>query len=108
MELKNCPFCGGQAERIPLIDTPRVRCIEHRHGWERLEDWNNRPIEDALRTRLEAAEAYIQAMEEFDAISCQTEYFCSKSEYDKSVNKCVEKCTSAREAWEKAKENGKS
>ncbi len=58
-----------------------------------------------LRSRLEAAEAYIQAMEEFDAISGQPEHFAFKPEYDELVNKCIEKCKNTREALERVKLN---
>ncbi len=105
MEIKDCPFCGGKASKgcgIESIHCSNIECVMPGISVS-IEQWNTRPIEDALRAKREAAEAYIEAIEEFDAISCQPECFLFKSDYDESVNKCVEKCTSAREAWEKAK-----
>ncbi len=71
-ELRPCPFCGGKAitatfldyddlEYMPL-DTiePEVTCENERciNGWWLSpNDWNTRPIEDALRARIAELEA---------------------------------------------------
>ncbi len=59
----------------------------HPEKEEAIKRWNTRPIEDALRARLEAAEAYIEALKKtclLDTLEIQT----------------------SREAWEKEKGNG--
>ena len=55
-ELKRCPFCGGTASesednsgQFPQINYGCGYCMIY--TWPK-EDWNNRPIEDALRSEL--------------------------------------------------------
>ncbi len=68
--------------------------------------WNNRPIEESLRARLEAAEEYIQAMEMFNSIEAQPEQYGYREAYQHDVEAALLQVQVAREAWEKAKENG--
>ena len=78
-ELKSCPFCGGQAltktffdyddlEYMPL-DTiePEVTCENERciNGWWLSpNDWNTRPIEDALNASIAELEAELKITDE--------------------------------------------
>ena len=59
-DLKPCPFCGAVAavDRdkygiVSSVDCSAICDLQHPASV----DWNSRPIEDALRTRAEAAEA---------------------------------------------------
>ena len=78
-ELRPCPFCGGQAltstfldyddlEYMPL-DTiePEVTCENERciNGWWLSpNDWNTRPIEDALNASIAELEAELKITDE--------------------------------------------
>lgn len=57
--LKPCPFCGGPASafRLHSWTVPSVRCQNSCTDETDIEEWNTRPVEDALRARAEAAEA---------------------------------------------------
>lgn len=73
-ELKSCPLCGSTNLQIhfrPLENRNYVMCHSC-HLQSRLapvesaaiKDWNTRPIEDALRAKLAAAEKLIAALEQ--------------------------------------------
>ena len=77
--LKPCPFCGGQAltktffdyddlEYMPLdIIEPEVTCENERciNGWWLSpNDWNTRPIEDALNASIAELEAELKITDE--------------------------------------------
>ena len=60
-ELKPCPFCGGEAKLYPLeaVESPDDLfccsdddCIGAEPPATR-EEWNHRPLEDALQKRIE-------------------------------------------------------
>lgn len=64
-ELRPCPFCGGEAESTPgRHEQCYARCsmfgCEANNPWVAIEDWNSRPIEDALRAELEEARNTIE------------------------------------------------
>jgi len=83
-ELRLCPFCGCKAQAVtePFdpddldfmnfddIDDPdcfditcsNVRCVNG--WWLTPEQWNTRPIEDALNDRIAALEAEVAALKE--------------------------------------------
>ncbi len=68
-ELKACPWCGSPADRY---DGPN-RLLEYvgcdscgRTFPMSVDEWNNRPSEDALRTRLEKAEAALREYADSD------------------------------------------
>ena len=55
MELKACPFCGSDGARNQLEDVDMVGCVNptcicSEMSWTSTNDWNTRPIEDALRS----------------------------------------------------------
>ena len=61
---KPCPFCGEKPTMIMsegpfyhLVQCSNYECVAGKPGgeWTTPEVWNTRPIEDALRARLEAA-----------------------------------------------------
>ena len=56
---------------------------------------------DYLRTRIEAAEAYIQAMETRDAVEAQPECFPDEESYGQAQDDAFHAVCKAREAWEK-------
>ena len=61
MELKPCPFCGS-TQLVDGQDMAQVMCYHCVcQGWRK--DWNNRPIEDALRAEVAALKAKIDARE---------------------------------------------
>ncbi len=80
MELKNCPFCDSPAHDDGdngyhrLIRCSKLFTREDSDGTTcsqayfliPVEEWNTRPTEDALRAKLEAAEAYIKARDELE------------------------------------------
>ena len=58
-KLKQCPFCGGEAELCySEVDTFCRKC----NVMQETELWNRRPIEDALRARAERAEAMVERL----------------------------------------------
>ena len=75
-ELKECPFCGQQPKETKyrefgknpreysLYHCPNEECPSYftKPGPMTAEDWNNRPIEDALRERAERAEVMIEQL----------------------------------------------
>lgn len=70
-ELKPCPFCGGSAAVNIGPSIVTVQCEkcgeEHdyaKHGdWR--DDWNTRPIEDALRAQVEQLTAALEKIAAF-------------------------------------------
>ncbi len=54
-----------------------------------------------LRERLEAARAYIQAMETRDAVEAQPECFPDEESYGQAQDDAFHAVCKAREAWEK-------
>lgn len=72
-ELKPCPFCGSDAEMhfdrlcgktIYMVKCSVDKCQCQEMGWHETEDeaiaiWNTRPIEDALRKRVEELESLL-------------------------------------------------
>lgn len=71
VELKPCPFCGGEAFE-PTIDgalpdwyVPLTSCMNNdceENAWMSIDNWNTRPIEDALRARAERAENMVERL----------------------------------------------
>jgi hypothetical protein len=73
-ELKECPFCGQQPKGTKyrefgkktreyfLYHCPNKECPSYftKPGSMTAEDWNNRPIEDALCARAERAEQMVE------------------------------------------------
>ena len=64
----NCPFCDSKPQ-LEFDDTTRViaaRCTQPpcplSKSWVPITVWNRRPIEDALRKRLEAAKTVLNAV----------------------------------------------
>lgn len=61
-ELKPCPFCGGKADYVGT----EIECLEcgvmmpKTFAFEmQVDNWNTRPIEDALRAQLAEAQAEV-------------------------------------------------
>ena len=75
-ELKECPFCGQQPKGTKyrefgkktreyfLYHCPNKECPSYftKPGSMTAEDWNNRPIEDALCARAERAEQMVERL----------------------------------------------
>lgn len=78
--LKPCPFCGAEADTKTLAygqivtRCPSVNCIAF-DDWKDVESWNSRPIEDALRAKIEAAEELIAAYKAPEIATTDTIYF---------------------------------
>jgi len=78
-ELKPCPFCGSNALDCYIsddTDSSCVSCLDCKAStppWldarSAHEHWNTRPVEDALRARLEAAKGLIAAMDEQERLN---------------------------------------
>jgi hypothetical protein len=70
-ELKACPFCGLAPSRAaksygtPIVCCGNVHCTlgASDADWYEIDDWNQRPIEDAATARAEAAEQRAEAAE---------------------------------------------
>ncbi len=121
MELKNCPFCGSAADIYDncsnVADEFWAQCQNKENCFaigtaepsfdSAVKAWNSRQIEDTLRARLEAAEAYIQAMEDRESVEAQPECFPDEEAYEQSQDDAFHAVCKAREAWEKAKGNGR-
>ena len=82
IELKKCPFCGGEAAYIQILgnyERPHeVYCstcdggiTEGRSKDGVIHNWNNRPIEDALNARIAECESAL--------ISMVNQFFYSKA-----------------------------
>ena len=63
--------------------------------------WNTRPVEDALRARLEAAETLIGSLDKFALVLVKSEPLYDCMEYEKVADSVAK----AREEWEAV--NGK-
>jgi hypothetical protein len=74
-ELKPCPFCGKEPKPTmsecidehdwdgePYYYCPAPECPTS--GYYTFDEWNTRPIEDALNARIAELEAHIAALEE--------------------------------------------
>ena len=64
--LRPCPFCGDDAilepdGRFQCINNDCVLYLQEFRDYER-PSWNTRPIEDALQSRAERAEARVELM----------------------------------------------
>lgn len=64
-ELKPCPFCGGKADYVGT----EIECLEcgvmmpKTFAFEmQVDNWNTRPIEDALRAQLAEAQAEVERL----------------------------------------------
>lgn len=71
-ELKPCPFCGSESgpemvfstfptERYIFCENCTAQGNRKYHPDEAAEEWNHRPIEDGLRSELEASRAELAA-----------------------------------------------
>jgi len=75
-ELKNCPFCGGEAELCySEVDTFCRKC----NVMQETELWNTRPIEDDLRKRIAELEA--ENKKAFDLVR-KLRMYCIYAEWD--------------------------
>ena len=74
-ELKACPFCGLAPSRAAKSYGTPIVCCGNAHctlgasdaDWYEIDDWNQRPIEDAAIARAEAAEQRAEAYRAFAA-----------------------------------------
>lgn len=121
MELKNCPFCGSWVDiydncKSSGADEFWAQCQNKEDCFatgtaepnfdSAVKSWNTRPLEDALRARLEAAEAYIQAMETRDAVEAQPECFDNHVEWLNECGNSLQKILDTRAEWERVKNQG--
>ena len=76
-KLKQCPFCGGEAELCySEVDTFCRKC----NVMQETELWNTRPIEDALRLRIAELEAEIERLTSHSNIERQDDKWIPVSE----------------------------
>jgi len=87
-EAKDCPFCGNEAVRLegkdlgydyPLYGCVQPDCPCAEMPFAPLEEWNDRPIEDALNARiaeLEAAQRWIPVSERLPKEETQVDLWC--------------------------------
>lgn len=67
-ELRPCPFCGGEpVVEGNLVACNNLNCPTYDNYWTdpmifTCDQWNTRPIEDALNTRIAKLEAYIDQL----------------------------------------------
>jgi len=69
-EMKPCPFCGGEPTSSNEFDdevlfygcTKDIDCPMYDAPFVNLENWNTRPIEDALNARVAELEALVQQL----------------------------------------------
>jgi len=60
-ELKKCPFCGRDARNNPTwmvgsensAECSNRHCITNKLTYATIEEWNTRPLEDALQARID-------------------------------------------------------
>ena len=83
IELKKCPFCGGEAEIIDDAMGTISRCqwcgAENGNGVYgadghklAVKDWNNRPIEDALKAENERLKKELDDLKKEDLLRADT------------------------------------
>ena len=98
-ELKACPFCGSSNTTLDYyeISCPQelgtiVVCNDCGASAKSIDDWNTRPIEDALNTRIAELESVIDQLIEvgekmFTAVIAAADpYDEGMREWDKIVN----------------------
>lgn len=74
MKPKRCPFCGSKArgafsayEQEYLYSCSNMDC--YFTSWLKLEEWNNRPIEEELKTRIRDAKSMLKNMLGYNVIN---------------------------------------
>lgn len=85
-ELKPCPFCGGKAAIeygennffSNRTDYLYIRCFNCRGDWMLFNNWQSRPIEDALRAENERLK---KALEEIADGDRRDTFDCPEAEY---------------------------
>ena len=70
-ELKNCPFCGSELTEDDAFSEdgyPQMcHCIWQTNSAEKaVQNWNTRPIEDALQARIDELEKIIKGLLEIE------------------------------------------
>jgi hypothetical protein len=76
-EIKACPFCGGT--KICTEKSINLNYCDNCSAESNVEQWNTRPIEDALNARIAELEAEIDQLTAHDATERQNDK-CSKPE----------------------------
>lgn len=73
MKPKRCPFCGSKArgafsayEQEYLYSCSNMDC--YFTSWLKLEEWNRRPIEEELKTRIRNAKSMLKNMLGYNVI----------------------------------------
>jgi hypothetical protein len=66
MKLKPCPFCGGEVKEVKLEDRGYLTICCVVGSMISVEEWNTRPIEDALQKRIAELEHDISELEQAD------------------------------------------
>ena len=92
-ELKPCPFCGKKAARQGNFGICVNDDCEMSDYWSGLEEWNTRPIEDALTARIVQLEAELAALksENVNLSKKVTDYgkeLRQSYKYDKTCSTC--------------------
>jgi hypothetical protein len=86
-ELKKCPFCGSEATNpmtknsSKYADCSNQDCITNKIVYVTVDEWNTRPIEDALQARIDELEQYkSQAPAYIDGIADFWKDKCAKQD----------------------------
>jgi len=58
MELKPCPFCGGEAKRLDHLGV--IRCGTCKSESNSCNIWNGRPVEDRLKAENERLREFVK------------------------------------------------
>jgi len=83
-ELRPCPFCGGT--KICTEKGINLNYCDNCSAESNVEHWNNRPIEDALQSRIAELEALVERL--IEAGDRLSDSLCTYPEEEKTIEVC--------------------